>query len=266
MSKITWDNTGEKFFEAGVDHCVLYPSVDGAFNVGYAWNGITSISESPEGADAQDFYADNIKYGSLRGAENFGGTIECYTYPDAWKACDGRAELIPGVTIAQQNRKPFGLSYRSLIGNDTDALDYGEIIHIVYNSTASPSERSRETINESPEAQTMSYTFKSTPVSVTRIENAKATAHIEINSTKVTPEQYQAIKDVLYGTDAVYTKVANPTGNPKTSNYYELVNGAYVKSTDTEVVTGKNYYTLTSEGTEGRLPSPDELYDILTEV
>ena len=134
--KLAWDQSGEKKFETGTDRGVLYPIANGAYPVGTVWNGLTSISESPDGGDAQDFYADNIKYGSLRGTENFGGTIECYTYPDEWKQCDGRKELVPGVTVAQQNRKAFGLSYRSLIGNDTELLDYGYTIHLVYNATS----------------------------------------------------------------------------------------------------------------------------------
>ena len=223
---ISWDNQGEKKFEAGTDHGVLYPIANGAYPKGVAWNGITAVNESPEGGDAQDFYADNIKYGSLRGAENFNGTIECYTYPDEWKACDGRKELVPGATISQQNRKAFGFSYRSLLGNDTDGLDLGYILHLVYNATASPSEKQRQTINESPEAQTFSYEFKTTPVGVTAIANAKATSHIEIDSTKVTADQLAAIEEVLYG------KAADSTaGTP---------------------------------AVDGRLPLPDEVYDILT--
>ena len=226
---ITWDGQGEKKFEAGTDHAVLYPiAADGSYPKGVAWNGITAVNESPEGGDAQDFYADNIKYGSLRGAENFNGTIECYTYPDEWKACDGRKELVPGVTVAQQNRKAFGLSYRSLLGNDTEDLDLGYILHLVYNATASPSEKSRATINESPEIQTFSYEFKTTPVPVTAIANAKATSHIEIDSTKVTSAQLTAIEEILYGTAAD-------------------------SSTSTPAV-------------EGRLPLPDEVYDILTNL
>lgn len=225
---ISWDNIGEKKFETGTDRAVLYPMDNGLYPKGYAWNGITAVSESPDGGDPQDFYADNIKYGTLRGAENFGGTIECYTYPDEWKACDGRRELVPGVTIAQQNRKGFGLSYRSLIGNDTELLDYGYVIHLVYNATASPSEKSRQTVNESPEAQTMSYEFRTTPVGVTKIANAKATSHIEIDSTKVTAAQLTAIEEILYG------KAADATaGTP---------------------------------AVDPRLPLPDEVYDILTTV
>lgn len=269
--KISWDNQGEKKFEAGTDHAVLYPIANGAYPKGVAWNGITAVNESPEGGDAQDFYADNIKYGSLRGAENFNGTIECYTYPDEWKACDGRKELVPGATIAQQNRKAFGLSYRSLLGNDTEGLDLGYILHLVYNATASPSEKSRSTINESPEAQTMSYEFKTTPVGVTVIENAKATSHIEIDSTKVTEAQLTAIEAVLYGTVGTisYSTKTPTTTNPHTEGLYERSGSAgsyvYTLTEDTTVESGKTYYEKVESGAvEGRLPLPDEVYEILS--
>ena len=221
--KLVWDNIGEKKFETGVDRGVLYPISNGTYPKGVAWNGFTTVSESPDGGDAQDFYADNIKYGSLRGAENFGGTVECYTYPDEWKACDGRTELLPGVTIAQQNRKAFGLSYRSIIGNDTELLDYGYVIHLVYNATASPSEKSRQTINESPEAQTFSYEFKTTPVPVTAIPNAKATSHLEIDSTKVTAEQLAAIEEILYGKAASGGEPAVDPRLPLPDEVYEIL-------------------------------------------
>ena len=269
--KISWDNQGEKKFEAGTDHAVLYPIANGAYPKGVAWNGITAVNESPEGGDAQDFYADNIKYGSLRGAENFNGTIECYTYPDEWKACDGRKELVPGATIAQQNRKAFGLSYRSLLGNDTEGLDLGYILHLVYNATASPSEKSRSTINESPEAQTFSYEFQTTPVSVSAVENAKATSHIEIDSTKVTEAQLTAIEAVLYGTVGTisYSAKTPTTTNPHTEGLYERSGSAgsyvYTLTEDTTVESGKTYYEKVESGAvEGRLPLPDEVYDILS--
>ena len=270
--QLLWDQIGEKKFEAGTDRAVLYPISNGAYPKGVVWNGITAVNESPEGGDAQDFYADNIKYGTLRGAENFGGTIECYTYPDEWKQCDGRRELITGVTIAQQNRKAFGLSYRSLIGNDTDLLDHGYTIHLVYNASASPSEKSRSTINESPEAQTMSYEFKTTPVGVTVIQNAKATAHLEIDSTKVTKAQLDAIEAVLYGTAGTtsYT-AASPVGteNPSTEGWYERSGSAgsyvYTPTSDTTVDSGKTYYEKTTTGAvDARLPLPDEVYTIIT--
>ena len=264
---LVWDQQGQKKFEAGTDRAVLYPIANGAYPKAYAWNGITAVNESPEGGDAQDFYADNIKYGSLRGAENFGGTIECYTYPDEWKECDGRKTLINGVTIAQQNRKAFGLSYRSMLGNDTEGLDLGYILHLVYNATASPTEKSRSTINESPEAGTFSYAFKTTPVPVTVIENAKATSHIEIDSTKVTAAQLTAIENVLYGQAGTvsYSEVAaTVSDNPSEEGWYEFVNSVYVLSTDTVADAQKTYYEKTEVGAiDGRLPLPDEVYAIL---
>ena len=271
MSLITFDNSGDKKFEAGVDHCVLYPLTNGAYNHGVAWNGITGITESPEGGDAQDFYADNIKYGSLRGAENFGGTIECYTYPDEWKGCDGRADLADGVTFSQQSRKIFGLSYRTLIGSDTMELGAGYILHIIYGCTASPSSKSRSTVNESPEAGTMSYEFKTTPVNVSKIVNAKATSHIEIDSTKVTPKVLAAIEAALYGKDGVVSySSASPSGseNPASEGWYERSGseGSYVYTltTDDSVQSSKTYYIKNEVGgANAYLPTPDQLYDLI---
>ena len=271
MSLITFDNTGDKKFEAGVDHCVLYPLTNGAYNHGVAWNGITGITESPEGGDAQDFYADNIKYGSLRGAENFGGTIECYTYPDEWKGCDGRADLADGVTFSQQSRKIFGLSYRTLIGSDTMELGAGYILHIIYGCTASPSSKSRSTVNESPEAGTMSYEFKTTPVNVSKIANAKATSHIEIDSTKVSPKVLAAIETALYGKDGVVSySSASPSGseNPASEGWYERSGseGSYVYTltTDNSVQGAKTYYIKNEVGgSNAYLPTPDQLYDLI---
>lgn len=271
MSLITFDNTGDKKFEAGVDHCVLYPLTNGAYNHGVAWNGITGITESPEGGDAQDFYADNIKYGSLRGAENFGGTIECYTYPDEWKGCDGRADLADGVTFSQQSRKIFGLSYRTLIGSDTMELGAGYILHIIYGCTASPSSKSRSTVNESPEAGTMSYEFKTTPVNVSKIDNAKATSHIEIDSTKVSPKVLAAIEAALYGKDGVVSySSASPSGseNPASEGWYERSGseGSYVYTltTDNSVQSSKTYYIKNEVGgANAYLPTPDQLYDLI---
>lgn len=271
MSLITFDNTGDKKFEAGVDHCVLYPLTNGAYNHGVAWNGITGITESPEGGDAQDFYADNIKYGSLRGAENFGGTIECYTYPDEWKGCDGRADLADGVTFSQQSRKIFGLSYRTLIGSDTMELGAGYILHIIYGCTASPSSKSRSTVNESPEAGTMSYEFKTTPVNVSKIANAKATSHIEIDSTKVSSKVLAAIEAALYGKDGeVSYNPASPAGseNPVSEGWYERSGsvGSYVYTltTDNSVQSSKTYYIKNEVGgANAYLPTPDQLYDLI---
>lgn len=272
--KLAWDQIGEKRFETGVDRGVLYPIANGVYPKGVVWNGLTSISESPEGGDAQDFYADNIKYGSLRGAENFNGTIECYTYPDEWKGCDGRRELLPGVTVAQQNRKAFGLAYRSIIGNDTDLLDFGYTLHLVYNASASPSEKQRQTVNESPEAQTFSYEFKTTPVSVTAVDGLKATSHLEIDSTKVTAAQLDAIEAIIYGTAGTisYSEASVVSGdNPMAMGLYERSGsvGAYVytPTTDTTVDSLKTYYEKVETGAvEARLPLPDEVFDILSNV
>lgn len=272
--KAVWDQIGEKKFETGVDRGMLYPIANGVYPKGVVWNGFTNVNESPEGGDAQDFYADNIKYGSLRGAENFNGTIECYTYPDEWKECDGRKTLLRGVTVAQQNRKAFGLSYRSLIGNDTDLLDHGYTIHLVYNASASPSEKSRQTVNESPEAQTFSYEFQTTPVPVTVVPNIKATAHLEIDSTEVTAEQLEAIEAILYGVAGTisYSEASVVSGdNPKALGLYERSGsvGAYVYTLteDTTVDSEKTYYEKTETGAvEPRLPLPDEVYTILTNL
>lgn len=272
--KAVWDQIGEKKFEAGVDRGMLYPIANGVYPKGVVWNGLTNLNESPEGGDAQDFYADNIKYGSLRGAENFGGTVECYTYPDEWKECDGRKTLLAGVTVAQQNRKAFGLSYRSLIGNDTDLLDHGYTIHLVYNASASPSEKSRQTINESPEAQTFSYEFKTTPVPVTAVPNIKATSHLEIDSTVVTEAQLEAIESILYGVAGTvsYSEASVVSGdNPKAMGLYERSGsvGAYVYTLteDTTVDSSKTYYEKTETGAvEPRLPLPDEVFQILSNI
>ena len=269
--QLAWDQIGKKKFETGTDRGVLYPIANGAYPKGVVWDGLTSINESPEGGDAQDFYADNIKYGSLRGAENFGGTIECYTYPDEWKECDGRKRLTKGVTISQQNRKAFGFSYRTLIGNDTELLDYGYTIHLVYNATASPSQKQRQTVNESPEAQTFSYEFKATPVGVTVIENAKPTAHLEIDSTELTKDQLTAIETVLYGTAGTTSyAAATPEGteNPATEGWFERSGseGAYVytPTSDTTVDNLKTYYVATVTGAvDARLPLPDEVFRII---
>lgn len=195
--RLDWDKTGERRYETGVDRGVLYPVVNGAFPLGVAWNGLSSIEESPSGAEATAIYADNIKYLNLMSVEEFGATITAYTYPDEWAECDGSAEVADGVQIGQQTRKLFGLSYRTLIGNDVKSNDYGYKIHIIYNCLASPSSKSYETVNDSPSAIEFSWEIKTTPIP---LEGYKATATIVIDSTKTTPEKMKAIEDVLYGT------------------------------------------------------------------
>lgn len=199
MSKIVWDKTGERYYETGVEKGVLYPAVSGTYPKGVAWNGLTAVTESPSGAEATPLYADNIKYLNLYSNEDFGATVEAYTYPDEFAACDGSAELAPGVRVAQQTRQPFGMSYVTKKGNDTDGADHGYILHLIYGATASPSEKAYNTINESPEAITFSWELTTTPVEV---PGMKPTACITIDSTKVDAEELKALEEILYGKDA----------------------------------------------------------------
>ena len=206
MSKIVWDKTGERLYESGVDHGVLYPIASGGtYPKGVPWNGLVSVSENPTGAEATAQYADNIKYLNLLSAEEFGATIEAFTYPDEFAVCDGSAEIIPGVMIGQQSRKVFGLCYRTLIGNDVDGSDHGYKLHLIYGALASPSEKAYTTVNDSPEAITLSWEVTTTPVPVT---NFKPTASLVIDSTKFDITKMQALEKVLYGKDG--------TGVPET--------------------------------------------------
>lgn len=201
MAKIEWDAPGKHFFETGVKNCVLYvQDDDGEYPMGVAWNGITSISESPEGADANPMYADDTKYLNLRGIEEFNGTIEAYTFPKEFRQCNGESELLGGVVMGQQTRRAFGLCYRTAVGNEIQGSDYGYKLHLVYGCTCSPSERSYETINDSPEPINMSWEFETTPVKVT---GAKDTSIITIDMTdpSITEAKKKAIEDALFGTD-----------------------------------------------------------------
>ena len=198
MAKIEWDKTGERLYETGVKNGVLYVQEGGAYQNGVAWNGLTAVTESPSGAEATPLYADDIKYLNLFSAEEFGATIEAYTYPDEFAACDGSAALADGVMIGQQPRKAFGLCYRTTIGNDTEGNDHGYKLHIIYGALAAPSEKAYATINDSPEAITFSWEITTTPVNVT---GAKPTASITIDSTKANSEKLAALEDILYGKD-----------------------------------------------------------------
>lgn len=201
--KLKWDDTGNRFYETGVKCGVLYQynTISNLYTPGVAWSGLTSVSESPSGAEETALYADDIKYLSLRSAEEFGATIECYTYPDEWAQCDGSAELVAssGVMIGQQSRKMFGLCYRTVIGNDVDGDAKGYKLHLIYGATASPSEKSYQTINDSPEAITFSYEIKTNPVNVSGF---KPTACLTIDSTKVNAAKLEAMEQILYGTPA----------------------------------------------------------------
>ena len=196
--KLSWDKSGERFYETGVKNGVLYVQNAGAYPKGVAWNGLTAVTESPSGAEATPLYADDIKYLELTSEEEFGGTIEAYTYPDEFAECDGSAELATGVKISQQKRKSFGLVYKTTLGNDEEGNDHGYKLHLVYGCKAAPSEKAYATINDSPEAITFSWEFTTTPVAVT---GHKPTAHIEIDSTKADPTCLAALEAKLFGTE-----------------------------------------------------------------
>ena len=198
MSRLVWDKTGERLYETGVKNGVLYIPASGVYSKGVAWNGLTAVTESPSGAEATALYADDIKYLSLMSTEEFGATIEAYTYPDEFAECDGSADIADGVTIGQQTRKTFGLCYKTTIGNDVDGNGYGYKLHIIYGALASPSEKAYATINDSPEASTFSWEITTTPVNVT---GAKPTASLVIDSTKADPTKLAALEDILYGKD-----------------------------------------------------------------
>lgn len=196
--KIKWDQVGQRKYKTGIDHGVLYPQEGGAYPKGVAWNGLTNVTETPSGAENNALYADNIKYLNLKSAEDFGLTIECYTTPDEWEACNGEATAAEGVTIAQQSRNTFGLCYRTLLGNDTSGQDYGYELHLVYGCSASPSERAFGTVNDSPDAATFSYEISTISVPV---EGFKPTSLLTIDSTKADKTKLAALEAILYGTD-----------------------------------------------------------------
>lgn len=198
MAKLEWDKVGERYYQTGTDHGVLYVATNGTYPVGVAWNGLTGVDENPSGAEASAQYADNIKYLELRSNEEFGATVTAYTYPDEFEECDGSAEPTPGMFIGQQKRKVFGMSYRTKLGNDTDGDDHGYVLHLVYGATASPSARSFKTVNDSPEPIEFSWEITTTPV---KIEGYRPVSHVRINSTKADTEKLTLLESVLYGTD-----------------------------------------------------------------
>ena len=264
MSRLVWDAVGDRRYETGTKQGVLYPMSNAQYPVGVAWNGLTGFNPSPEGGDANDIYADDIKYLTLRGTENFGFTITAYTYPDEFMECDGSAQVIAGVNIGQQPRKTFGFAVTTTIGNDTELDSHGYKIHLCWGCSASPSERSYQTINDSPEPIEFSWDISTVPVPVTGF---KPTAHMEIDSTVVGSAAMTAIEAVLYGGEATtarlpmpdevisiitgsstaytYTMVSEPSGNPSALDYYVRSGNDYIKSTDTEVVEGTVYYERT---------------------
>lgn len=213
--RLVWDKIGERRYETGVSHGVLYPQSNlGTYPTGVAWNGLTAVTESPSGAESNKQYADNQVYVNLLSAEEWAGTIEAFTYPDEFEQCDGSAEVVPGVKIGQQARKPFGFSWETLVGTDTLGTDAGKQIHIVWNALAAPSEKSHATVNESPEAMTMSWEISTTPTPVT---GYKPTATMVVDSTKVSAGRFKKIEDILYGTDV------NPPRLPLPDEIVELL-------------------------------------------
>lgn len=207
MSKLVWDQTGERLYETGVSKGVLYVQEGAAYPKGVAWNGLTAVTESPSGAEATALYADDTKYLSLMSAEEFGGTIEAYMYPDDFKVCNGEADLATGVSIGQQTRKAFGFSYRTIIGNDVDSNGHGYKLHLVYGALASVSEKAYATVNDSPEAITFSWEFTTTPVNV---EGFKPTSIVTIDSTKADAAKLKALEEVLYGSENVEARLPLP--------------------------------------------------------
>lgn len=205
---LEWDKTGERYYETGVSKCALYVQGEGgAYPEGVAWNGISTVTESPSGAEASPIYADNIKYLNLLSTEEFAATIEAYTYPKEFEQCDGTAEIAAGVTIGQQTRKTFGLCYQTVVGNDTKNNEYGYKIHIIYGAMAAPSEKAYATINDSPEAITFSWEVSTTPVNV---NGAKPTASLTIDSTKVKAEKLKSLEDILYGSETASARLPLP--------------------------------------------------------
>lgn len=213
--KLKWDQIGEKKYQTGIDHGVLYPQANGIYPKGVAWNGLTNITESPSGAEDNKLYADNQLYLNIKSAEELGLTLECYMYPVEWAACNGETELAEGVYLGQQRRNTFGLSYRTKVGNDTDGEDHGYRIHLVYGCSASPSEQSYQTINDSPEAMTLSYTISTTPVQISGVgpdgKPYKPVASIVLDSTIVERNKMLAIEEILYGKEETSTGAGDGT-------------------------------------------------------
>jgi hypothetical protein len=237
MSKLTWDQVGERVYETGVDHGVLYiPDSSGSYDEGYAWNGLVTVTESPSGAESNPQYADNIKYLNLLSAEEFGATIEAFTYPDEFAQCDGTAMPEPGVAIGQQARKIFGLCYRTKVGNDTEGQDYGYKLHLIYGAQAAPSEKAYATVNDSPEAITFSWDVTTTPVAV---PGYKPSASITVDSTQVDAAALADLEDMLYGTSGVDAALPLP------GDVLDLFAGSVVMATPTAPTYVSGTHTIT---------------------
>ena len=271
MSKLVWDAVAERFYQTGCSHGVLYKQVNGAYPAGVVWNGLTAVSENPEGADPTDIYADDIKYLSIRSAENYKATIEALYSPEEFDECDGSAALTTGVTISQQPRKAFGFTWQTIKGNGTELNDYGKVIHIIYGATVSPSEKSHSTVNDSPDVMNLSWEIDTIPVNVT---GHKPTAHLQIDCTKLTAAQVTAVEKTLYGSDAVTAaaatyKKASGTFQATGVDYYTLNGTTYTKVQSPSSDDFADYYVVdtpaveAAEATTAYLPLPDALLAII---
>lgn len=250
--KLVWDKTGEKFYETGISNGVLYPiNAQGNYTPGVAWNGLTSVSESPSGAEPNALYADNIKYLNLYSAEEFGATLEAYTYPDEFAACDGSANIAAGVKLGQQSRKTFGLAYKTLFGNDVAGQDYAYKLHLIYGCMASPSEKQYQTVNDSPDAITFSWEISTTPVNVTGF---KPTSCITIDSEKVPADKLAALEDILFGTASTDPRLPLPdevAALVGESSVYAVSNYLTNVTTDNADTTATGTYSANLTAAEG---------------
>ena len=277
MSKLTWDAVGDRLYETGTKKGVLFLQTSEGYGAGIAWNGLTGFSESPDGGDATDMWAYDIKYLSIRAKENFKGTITAYTFPDEFAQCDGTASPIAGMRVGQQARKPFGFSYVTTVGNDVDFEDHGYKIHLIYGATASPSSKDYKTINDSPEAIEFSWEITTTPVTVGTINGVeyKPTASIELDSTKLTTAQLTAIENAIYGVDAAEAVAATykkATGAFQATgvDYYTLSDNTYTKVQSPSSTDFGDYYVIDTPAKDAvtasasYLPTPSQIYTILS--
>lgn len=271
MPKMVWDQTGERTYETGVSECALYVAGTGAtYQTGVPWNGLTGVTESPSGAEETALYANNSKYLSMRSAEELGGTIEAYTYPDEWAQCDGSAQLVTGVYVGQQTRKSFGLVYKTVVGNDTEGEAHGYKLHIVYGASVSPSERAYATINDSPEAITFSWEFQTTPVSIDSAvvgASFKKTSVLTIDTTELSNGKdntaLATLEGILYGTGAdSYVEATDVTADnfaSKKANLYTKSGNTYSSAASASYNSSETYYY---KNASPRLPLPEEVYTI----
>lgn len=263
MSKLNWNQTGEHRYETGVKQGALYvQDEDGAYPKGVAWVGLTAVTESPSGAEPTALYADDAKYLTLLSAEEFGATVEAYTYPEEFAECDGSASIAPGVTIGQQKRKKFGMAYKSTIGNDVDSTDYGYKLHLIYGALAAPSEKAYNTINDNPEAVTFSWELSTTPVAV---DGFKSTASVTIDSTKIDKKKLAALETILFGKDYELLTEEPADWSTNYKNYFTKSGTTYSAVADSSAPSweAKKYYAA---GADARLPLPAEIIEIMETV